>query len=216
MEDQTRRDSLGSLRVSLPALSASSETSKPRNSNQSTRRAGPAVLRLIARIARLRGEPWGRDEGAADEFANDWELVLGGVSADALEKSVTEFLKRPGSKWPQPGDLFEIAKKFMPEQTLGPRHSFSPVYDYNCFPDEVLRDDGVRRLIDQKCNPDYIRWYLKDRLLTREMVVKVKAMTEEDLKRLGIDDYSLRVARKIIAEPGLDDLLLESTPPQGA
>lgn len=208
-ETTSDRDSLGNLDSSRRS-SGNSQRQKPQSEPTSA-----AVLNAIARIARLRGEPWGRDEGAAEGFARDWQLVLGDIPWSALDKAVTEFLKRPGSKWAQPGDLRELAKKFMPETPTPDRYQFRQEHhDYSTLSDTARRYDRTDKLKAMGCSPSYIEWHVRDRAQTVEAHEKVKAMSPATLRRLGLDDYSLHLARTIMGGARRPTIKIEGASPQ--
>lgn len=168
------------------------------------RKAGRAgVLRVIQFMSDIKGEPWGKgDDEAAIRFKDGWTMLIGDLPEKLLMEAAAEFLKQPGRKWPTPGDLREHVKKTMPEPERPARHSHDVVYDYSKLPPHIIDHRASRRLAAMGCAPEFIEWKARDRKLTREACDKVKAMTPEQLRRLGIDDWSLHRARKAISGDG--------------
>jgi hypothetical protein len=154
---------------------------------------------LILFISDVKGEPWGKgDDEAATRFRDAWTLLLGDIPERLLMEAAADFLKLPGKKWPQPGDLRDHAKKFMPVVEAPDRHGHEIVYDYSTLPLRVREQESTRRLERQGCSPSYIEFHLRDRALTRDALAKVEAMDEATLRRLGLDDWSIRTARRIM------------------
>lgn len=208
MSDQTEppKDSLGQLPNSKPTSSENSPNSKLPNMPERTeyRKAGRAgVLRVIQFMSDIKGEPWGKgDDEAAARFKDGWTMLIGDLPEKFLMEAAAEFLKQPGRKWPMPGDLREYVKKIMPEPERPARHAHDVVYDYSKLPPHVIEHRSARRLAAMGCSPEYIEWHFRDRALTREAKAKVDAMSPETLRRLGLDDHSLRKARGIMATRG--------------
>lgn len=198
MDETHERDSLGMLNpVSSPRSNGNSQRSKPQNEHHATEvLAGrPGVLRAIRTISDQRGTPWGRDEEAGKRFVDAWEHILGDMPAQALQDAVLGFLKRPGNKWPQPGDLRELARQ--EDGTVRyERHGYKPPRpDYTRLSPAAKAYEGVGALMELECSLTYIEHHVRDRAKTLEMVAKVNAMTPEQMRKLGIDDHSLKIAR---------------------
>lgn len=191
------RDSMGNLGSSQRS-SGNSQQQRPPNDGVEILAGRAGVLRAIRTIADQRGTPWGRDEEAGKRFVDTWETILGDMPVQALQDAVLGFLKRPGNKWPQPGDLRELARQ--EDGTVRyERHGYKPPRpDYTRVSPNARAYEGTENLKAMECSVEYIEHHVRDRAKTLEMVAKVSAMSEAQLRKLGIDDVSLKIARAVM------------------